>query len=217
MLLAFAISVFPVRASSLSFDLNGFGFASPGVQPERIWLQLMISPSKEAFCWKDTPSCYQVFSLILTPASIGSTFSANYSNNPNFATIAGLLTTGAGGYFTFSGRIPDPVPDAGGGIGVGQSFPFPEGWTTDQVDLTINNLSFSTFQGPSPPPATSLQTYTDARFDVTLTVDSMVTPEPATLWIGGVSLSFIGGLRLFRRRSRSKERAANRRRGPFCP
>jgi hypothetical protein len=57
-----------------------------------------------------------------------------------------------------------------------------------EIDLTINNLSFSVVQLPTGVPAT-LQPFTQATFDLTITVQGSSVPEPHSALLIGTALT----------------------------
>jgi hypothetical protein len=185
----------PAQAGVLgSAELTNDGIDKPGVFPFSLWLGLAISPNPNSpfSCFADSPpSCYGILSYTFTTADIGSTISANSSNNPEFSAIAGILTNGAENNLGLAGDIPGPPPsDPGGGFGIPESLFFPngggpdfEGSTLTQIDLTLNKLVFAS----EPLINFGDGLFTVANFDVTVTVEGN-TPEPGVFWTAGTGL-----------------------------
>jgi hypothetical protein len=118
---------------------------------------------------------------VLTPADIGRTFKISAISDPEFQGIATTLTDGIDNEWSFS-----QFSNLNGGIGFAVSAAFPNGGGPDflgynltEVDLTINDLVFQQVTLPSG--LTTYDIFTEARPDVTVTVQGSGVPEPGSL------------------------------------
>ena len=181
-----------VKAGILgTHELSGFGLLKPGIQPPQFGLLFALAGDANWACWNPGPSCPAILDQVLTVADIGSVY-AFPPSNPNFAVVAGFLTDGIpGDWWSFA-----PDADAGGAVSSDVSQMLPPGRTDfagdilSEIDLTVNHLSFSVIQLPSGIPPT-LQPYTQATFDLAITVQGSNAPEPQSALLIGTPLLLV--------------------------
>jgi hypothetical protein len=153
-----------------------------GVLSPVLNLRFAVSDSGGSVCWiSSPPSCYVLLDQVLTPADIGKTFKITAVSDPDFQGVAATLTDGIDNEWSFS-QFSNP----NGGIGFPVSAAFPNGggpdflgYTVTEVDLTINDLVFQQVTLPSS--LTTFDIFTEARPDVTISVQGSAVPEPGPL------------------------------------
>lgn len=201
-LVAIAIMICPcaLGAATLS-SIRGSGFGlviGQGVLPPVLPLQFALAGNAQGTpCFVPSASCVALFDLNLTASDIGSTFAFGPSDN-GFASVSDFLTTGVGNEWSFA-----LSNNPGGAVGLGPVSPL-SGDTISQIDLTVNNLTFSQVQLPGP---SGFETFTQAELDVTATVLGAEAPEPRFRLLLAAILIFVP---LFRRRQDSPETPAGK-------
>jgi hypothetical protein len=166
-----------------SVNVTGWSLViGEGVLSPSLNLRFAVSASGGSVCWiSSPPSCYVLLDQVLTPADIGETFVITAVSNPDFQGIVTTLTDGIDNEWSFS-----QFSNLNGGIGFPVSAAFPNGGgpdflgdTVTEVDLTINDLVFRQVTLPSS--LTTFDVFTEARPDVTISVQGSNVPEPRPL------------------------------------
>jgi hypothetical protein len=175
-----------------SVNVTGWGLViGQGVLSPVLNLRFAVSDRGGSVCWiSSPPSCYVLLDQVLTPADIGTTFKITAASDPDFQGVAATLTDGADNEWSFS-----QFSNLDGGIGFPVSAAFPNGggpdflgYTVTEVDLTIDDLVFQQVTLPSS--LTTFDIFTEAKPDVTISVQGSALPEPGTLTllIGGSAI-----------------------------
>ena len=145
-------------------------------------LRFAVSDTGGNVCWiSSPPSCYVLLDQVLTPDDIGKTFKISTASDPDFQSIAATLTDGVDNEWSFS-----QFSNLNGGVGLPVSAAFPNGGGPDflgdaitEIDLTVNDLVFRQVLLPSS--LTTFDIFTEARPDVTISVQGNDVPEPRPL------------------------------------
>jgi len=162
----------------------GIGFVlGQGELPFQLPLQFALAGDMGGTpCWVASPSCIVLLDHVLTAADIGTVFHFNPSS-PGFAAAASFLTDGIDDEWSFS------LIGGSGGSGLPVSEMFSPGLGPDfvgdkisEIDLSVNNLSFSFVSLPAGPISNPglMATFTQAQLDMTITVQGTPVPEPPT-------------------------------------
>lgn len=193
-----AVAVGPTRAEALLLGQFDPGPNSGATSSVGDGLTIYLAFSDNLHSPDSNPNAELFESLFLTPADEGRTFTANASNESDFADAVAVLVNGSDDFLRVAVEVTDSQ-DPGSRLGgndrtYDESFWFPttlcgdgpdfSGCLIDGIELLIDSITLENFD----PPVGGIQTQYTARIRVR--VNGQVIPEPTTALL--LALGLVG-------------------------